>query len=328
METAGYFGDGSAATNAELWYPSGVAVDTTGDFFIAEYGNNRVRKVGTNGIITTVVGNGSYGYSGDGGVATNAELNGPVGVAVDTGGNLFIADYFNYRIRKVGTNGIITTVAGNGTYGYSGDGGVATNAELSVPGDVALDSLGNLFVADIVNNRIREVGTNGIITTVAGNGTQGYSGDGFAATNAGLSNPSGVAVDTGGNLFIADSGDNRIRKVALPSPTLVLNDVGLGNAGAYDVVVFSQYGSVTSSVVNVIVELPSLILSTPQLASGETNFTFLISGPVGRNFVLQVSTNLLNWNPVSTSSIPITGFVNVSNIIGTLNCDFYRAYLK
>ena len=134
--------------------------------------------------------------------------------------------------------------------GYSGDGGAATNAELDYPSDVAVDATGNLFIADPYNNRIRKVGTNGIITTVAGNGTNGYSGDGGAATNAELNDPYGVAVDATGNLFIADSDNDRIRKVVFPGPTLVLNNVGLGNAGAYDVVVSSPYGSVTSSVVN------------------------------------------------------------------------------
>ena len=170
--TDGYSGDGGAATNAELnrsllawrWTPPATCS-------LRMTYNKRIRKVGTNGIITTVAGNGTQGYSGDGGAATNAELNYPAGVAVDATGNLFIADSINNRIRKVGTNGIITTVAGNGTAGYSGDGGAATNAELNDPSGVAVDATGNLFIADDDNNRIRKVGTNGIITTVAGNGT-------------------------------------------------------------------------------------------------------------------------------------------------------------
>src|SRR5208282_1432049 len=226
--TAGYSGDGGAATNAKLYWPSGVAVDATGNLFIADYVNNRVREVGANGIITTVAGGGSNGL-GDGGAATNAELYYPAGVAVDATGSLFIADEGSQRIRKVGSNGIITTVAGNGTQGYSGDGGAATNAELYLPTGVAVDASGNLFIVDSGNNVIRKVGTNGIIATVAGNGTGGYSGDGGAATTAELSFPKGVAVDATGNLFIADYYNNRIRKVvnlAIPGPTLALNDVG------------------------------------------------------------------------------------------------------
>ena len=164
-------GDGSAATNASLGSPYGVAVDASGNLFIADIGNQRIREVSTNGIITTVAGNGAYGYSGDGGAATNASLGYPDGVAVDASGNLFIADNLNSSIRKVSTNGVITTVAGNGTYGYSGDGGAATNANLHFPSGVAVDASGNLFIADSFNHRIRRVSTNGIITTVAGGGS-------------------------------------------------------------------------------------------------------------------------------------------------------------
>ena len=330
----GYSGDGGVATNAKLNYPFDVAVDTTGNLFIADNDNERIRKVGTNGIITTVAGNGAGGYSGDGGAATNAKLNSPFGVAVDTTGNLFIADRYNQCIRKVGTNGIINTVAGNGygagTYygNYSGDGGAATNAELNDPSGVAVDTTGNLFIADEGNNRIRKVGTNGIIATVAGNGTSGYYGDGGAATNAELNYPIDVAVDTTGNLFIVDAFNNRIRKGVFQGPTMVLNDVGFGNAGAYDVVVSSLYGSVTSSVVNLTVTLPPVILSTPQITVGNTNFTFLLSGPAGSNYVLQVSTNLSNWSPVSTSTIPVSGSVNLSNAISGYNRRFYRVHLQ
>jgi hypothetical protein len=236
----GYSGDGGSATNAELTSTGGVTVDSAGNLFIGDYGNNRIREVGTNGIITSVAGTNAYGYSGDGGPAINGELWYPMGVAVDSVGNLFIADYYNNRIREVGTNGIITTVAGNGVSGYSGDGGAATNAELRNPSGVAVDSIGDLFIADEYNNRIREVDTNGIIATVAGNGGGGYSGDGGYATCAALSWPSGVAVDSLGNLFIADSENNRIRKVTEPSdPTLLLNNVNASNAGSYSVVVSS-----------------------------------------------------------------------------------------
>ena len=214
--THAYSGDGGAATDASLNAPSSVAVDASDNQFIADYSNNRIRKVSTNGIITTVAGNGVRAYSGDGGVATAASLSMPFGVAVDLSGNLFIADRNNARIRKVDTNGIITTVAGGGmpTYPNIGDGGAATNASLNNPQDVAVDVSGNLFIADANDFRIREVNTNGIITTVAGNGTNGYSGDNGAATNASLKIPSGVAVDASGNLFIADFANNCVRQVS------------------------------------------------------------------------------------------------------------------
>jgi hypothetical protein len=281
--------------------------------------------VGTNGIITTVAGNGDVGYGGDGGAATNAELYNPYGVAVDATGNLFIADLFNQRVRTVGTNGIITLAAGNGREGYSGDGDVATNAELSYPSGVAVDATGNFFIADSVNNRIREVRTNGIITTVAGNGTSGYSGDNGVATNAELSVPMGVGVDATGNLFLADTANMRIRKVVIQGAALVLNDVGFGNAGAYDVVVSSPYGSITSSVVNLTI---GIILSAPQMSVGNTNFTFLLSGSAGSNCVLQVSTDLLSWSSVSTSTMPVSGSMNLTNPISGYNRQFYRVFMQ
>jgi sugar lactone lactonase YvrE len=274
--TAGYSGDGGAATSAELRYPSGVAVDAGGNLFVADEENNMIRKIDTNGIIATVAGNGTQGYSGDGGAASEAELFLPYGVALDATGNLFIADLYNQRIRKVGINGIISTVAGNGTNGYAGDGGAATNAELYYPLDVALDATGNLYIADYYNNRIREVGINGIITTAAGNGTYAYSGDGGPATNAELSEPFGVAVDAAGNLLVADTYNERIRKVVFQGLSLALNNVGISNAGAYDVVVSSPYGSVTSSVLNLTIQTPlqvttvSLPIGTDGVAYNQT----------------------------------------------------------
>jgi uncharacterized protein (TIGR03437 family) len=210
-----YSGDGGPATSAELNLPSGVAVDGAGNLYIADMGNNRIRKVSPAGIITTVAGNGTDVYSGDGGPATSAELSLPQGVAVDAAGNLFIADTRNLRIRKVSAAGTITTVAGNGSYGSSGDGGPATSATLNLPQGIAVDGAGNLFIADTVNNRIRKVNAAGTITTVAGNGSYGYAGDGSAATSAELGGPEGAAVDSTGNLLIADSYNARLRKVAL-----------------------------------------------------------------------------------------------------------------
>ncbi len=212
-------GNGQAATNAFLNSPAGVAADAAGNVYIADTGNNMVRKVGTNGIISAFAGSGTGGFSGDGGVATNARIHLPGGVAVDAAGNVYIADTYNNRIRKVSTNGIITTVAGssNTPNGLIGDGGQATNATLSFPRGVALDPSGNLYIADTGNERVRKVDANGIITTVAGNGTTGTIGnvgDGNAATRASLSSPAAVAFDSAGNLYIADSGDNLIREVS------------------------------------------------------------------------------------------------------------------
>src|SRR5712691_406863 len=177
-------GDGGPATNASLFAPSGLALDTEGNIFIAEWFGSRVRRVdATTHIITTVAGGGN---GDDGGQATNAALASAYGLALDTSGNLLIADVSHHRIRRVdATNGIITTVAGNGTSGFSGDGGLATSASLSFPVDVVLDSAGNLFIADQGNRRVRRVDTaTRTITTLAGNGSAGFSGDGGQATNA------------------------------------------------------------------------------------------------------------------------------------------------
>jgi len=209
----GYSGDGGPATSAELG-PIGVAIDAAGNIYIADT-NNLIRKVDTSGIITTVAGNGSYSFSGDGGPATSAALGNPTGVAVDASGNLYIADTQNDRVRKVDNSGIITTVAGNGNYAsiYTGDGGPATSAMI-YPKGVAVDASGNLYIAETTDNRILKVDKSGIITTVAGySSTVGYGGDGGPATRAMLNYPLGVAVDTFGNLYIADTGNNCVRKV-------------------------------------------------------------------------------------------------------------------
>jgi sugar lactone lactonase YvrE len=209
--TEGYSGDNGPATSAQLRWVRGVAVDSAGNLYIADSGNDRIRKV-SGGVITTVAGNGTYGYSGDNGPATSARLRSPTGVAVDSAGNLYIADQSNSRIRKI-SNGVITTVAGSGTFGYSGDDGPATSAQLRFPTGVAVDSAGNIFIADSDNMRIRKV-SNGVITTVAGNGTFGHSGDNGPATSAQLAPPRGIAVDSAGNVFIADRDNFRIRKVS------------------------------------------------------------------------------------------------------------------
>ena len=217
----GYGGDAGPAAEARLWIPSGVAVDALGNLYIADTFNNRVRRVTPAGIIDTVAGTGEQGYGGDAGPATEARLDRPEDVAVDALGNLYIADSFNNRVRRVTPDGIIDTVAGTGTWAYGGDAGPAAGAHLSLPSGVAVDALGNLYIADSFNNRVRRVTLAGVIDTVAGTGEQGYGGDAGPAAEARLDSPSSVAVDALGNLYTADSSNNRVRWVG-PSTNLTL----------------------------------------------------------------------------------------------------------
>lgn len=229
--TAGFKGDGAAASAADLNAPLGVAVDSSGNIYIADTQNNVIRKVaGSN--ISTVAGNygASFGFGGDGGAPSGAIFNHPSSVALDSSGNLYIADYFNNRIRKVAGN-VIRTVAGTSSQNFSGDGGQAIFAAMNGPSGIALDSAGNLYIADSTNNRIRKVDTKGVITTVAGNGTPGFSGDAGPATKAQLNSPRGVAVDAAGNLFIADYLNNRIREVVNGTITTIAGTGRFGNGG-------------------------------------------------------------------------------------------------
>ncbi|MFK0296535.1 RICIN domain-containing protein [Streptomyces sp. NPDC090442] len=210
--TAGFGGDGGPATAARLSYPYGVAVDSTGTLYIAEAGNHRVRKVTADGKISTVAGNG-IGYSGDNGPATSAQLNLPHAVALNGAGDLYIADCRNHRVRRITTDGKISTVAGTGTAGFGGDGGPATAAQLNTPLGVVVDNTGTLYITDLGNHRVRKVTTDGKISTVAGAGTAGFAGDGGPATSAQLNVPYGLAVDCVDTLYIADFNNNRVRKV-------------------------------------------------------------------------------------------------------------------
>jgi uncharacterized protein (TIGR03437 family) len=206
-------GDGGPATAASLSDVSGVAVDPAGNLYIADDSNRRIRKVSPSGIITTIAGVGVQGFSGDGGPATAAMLGRAEALALDSAGNLYFADSVNQRIRKIDVNGVITSIAGTGVDGYTGDGGPATAAQLGFPIGVAVDSGGNVYIADGDNNRVRKVTPAGIISTVAGNGDGAFAGDGGPAIDASINIPSDVAVDAAGNLYIADAGNNRIRRV-------------------------------------------------------------------------------------------------------------------
>lgn len=228
----GYAGDGGLATAASLNFNQehgGVAISGTGNIYIADTKNNRIRKVDTNGIINTIAGTGIAGYSGDGGPAILANLSYPSDIEVDIYENIYFIDRNNsWRVRKIDVNGVISTLAGDGQAGYQGDGGLATSARLNYPTGVAVDRLGNIFIADTKNNRIREIDhSTGIITTIAGNGTQAFGGDGGPATAASINYPSDVGVDNKGNIYIPDNC--RIRKIN--SQGIINTIAGTGNCG-------------------------------------------------------------------------------------------------
>jgi sugar lactone lactonase YvrE len=241
-DTGGYEGDSGSAASAFLDLPSGLALDGTGNLYIADTGNSVIRKItAATGIISTVAGNGTAGFGGDASLATSGQLYKPQGVAVDASGNLYIADTDNQRIRRVdAATGIISTVAGNGAAGFGGDTLLATSSkdELNFPDALAFDSLGNLYIADLLNNRIRKVSSAGIMTTFAGTGGTGNTGDGGSALLAELDAPSGVAVDPAGNVYIADTQNNSIRKVS--SSTGDISAIVSGAVTYYDNGAFSS----------------------------------------------------------------------------------------
>lgn len=265
----GFSGDGAKANDALLYNPYATAIDKTGNVYIADYLNHRIRKIDTLGIITTIAGSGTLpGYAGDGAIATDALLNSPNGIAIDTLGNiyftelknncirklsadgiisthinnlanpsaicidknqnLFVADYLNHQIKKIDLLGNISVVVGIGTQGFSGDNALAINAQLNYPEGVAVDKVGNLYVSDTQNRRIRKITADGNITTLAGNGTAGFSGDGALATLAELKTPKGISCDTSGNIYFADADNNRIRKIdSNGNITTLLGEIGL-----------------------------------------------------------------------------------------------------
>jgi glucose/arabinose dehydrogenase len=208
-----YNGDGIPAIQATLAYPKGVTVAPDGSLYVGDANHHRVRRFVPGGTISTMAGTGTAGYSGDGGPATAAGLRFPRNIAFGPDGSFFVADDSNYAVRRVSPAGVITTVAGTGVAGYSGDGGSATSARLGEVRDVAVDSAGNIYIADEQNHRIRRVSTSGIITTFAGTGTSGFSGDGGAPQAARVAGPRGVEVTPAGDVLIADTGNHRIRRV-------------------------------------------------------------------------------------------------------------------
>ena len=207
----GFGGDGGQATDASINQPAGITVDALGNVYISDSRNNRIRKVNTAGIITTIAGNGIAGFYGDGGQATDAMINYPTYVKVDASGNVYFSDPFNSRLRKINSSGIISTIAGGGS--FTGDGIPATMASFYWLGEFAIDTSMNIYLVDETDEKVRKINASGIITTIAGNGVMGYSGDGEQATNATLNQPLGLAIDAYGSIFFSENSNNVIRKI-------------------------------------------------------------------------------------------------------------------
>jgi len=231
--TAGYNGDGILATAAQINIPSALAFDGNGDLYFTDRSNSRIRKITTStGIISTVAGTGIAGYNGDGIAATAAHLNNPNEVSFDASGNLYIADWFNNRVRKINAvTGIISTVAGTGTAGYNGDGIAATAAQINGPCGIIFDNAGNIYIAEYGGARVRKINiTTGVITTIAGTGTFGYNGDGIPATAAQLSGCAYIKFDIGENMFIGEGSNQRVREI-IKSTGLIRTIAGTGTSG-------------------------------------------------------------------------------------------------
>lgn len=329
--TEGYTGDTGQAASAEIAVPGGICMDGQGQLYLADTANDVIRKISPSGVINTIAGVGSAGYSGDNGVATNAQLNNPLDVAVDAAANVYIADSNNNAIRQIDVNngyistyigtgatsntlshpvavtvdsagnlyisdagnhriakyaaGVVTTYAGNGVDGYSGDGGPATAAEISNPQQLVFDAAGNLYFADSTNGRIRMVTPAGIITTIAGNGLPAYTGDGGLASVASFFVPEGVAVDPGGNVYVSDTQNNVIRELSPAYPGITTG--GVVNAASY----------------------------APQLAPGSLASIFVSNlPPVAATSGLPLSTNYKNVSlTVNGVNAPILGVYGSAN---------------
>jgi trimeric autotransporter adhesin len=221
-------GDGGAATSAALNSPGAIAFDAAGDLYVCEAGGANVRMIDTNGTITSPIGSSVVGFSGDGGSPSAAKLNSPRGVAIASDGTIYVADSGNNRIRAV-SGGVITTVAGTGVAGFAGDGGPATAAQLSQPRGLAVAPDGSLYVADAGNHVVRRISTNGTITTVAGTGTAGDSGDGGPATAAAMQSPFAVAFGAGGTFYVVDRDAHRVRRI---TGGVITTMAGTGTPGA------------------------------------------------------------------------------------------------
>ncbi len=303
--SGGYSGDGGMATDAYLNFPAGIFKDNHDNLYVVDRGNNCIRKVDVYGVITTIAGiGGSYGNSGDGGPATDAQLACPKGVFVDAFDNIFIADQCTNSIRKINAAGIISTIAGasDGSSGYSGDGGSAVSATLNYPTGIVGDALGNLYISDSYNHRVRKVDVSGIITTLAGNGSAGFSGDGGPASVASLNFPTGISLDRNGNIYLADEWNHRIRKINVHSS----NHSPIFNS-SNPITLCQDYGAFPISEQ----------LAVKDLDAGQTLTWSIVSGP--RHGTASVSysdaSNGFIVRPTGVTYTPATGYAGYDTMV-------------
>jgi trimeric autotransporter adhesin len=344
----GFSGDGGLATAAEFNDDVGILIDSLGNMYITDHDNERIRKVNSTGIITTIAGNGVAGYYGDGGPATAAEMNIPCFMAMDNSGNLFFADANNSVIRMINTSGIISTVIGNHIMGYSGDGGPAAAAELNAPEGIVFDKNGNIFIGDAENYVVRKVNTSGIISTIAGIHWRGYSGDGGPATAAELDQPCGITFDGSGNMYFADEINNVIRMVdgagiittvagngvrnySGDGGPATLAELDLVSAGAFDASGNLYLADEDNNVIREVIGLPN---SINQILAPSFQFS-IFPNPVNQTLNIK-----LNWQItglVILSIMDITGKVVLSQsmVTNTLQIDvsslspgMYFIYIK
>ena len=255
-------GDGGAALLASLYVPTAVAIDAAGLLYIADNGNHRIRRVGLDGIIQTIAGTGDPGYSGDGGPATQAQLSSPQGIAVDANGNVYFSDAATHTVRLIGTDGVITTLAGTGAPGFSGDGGPAAKALFNEPRGIALDPAGALYIADSMNHRLRRISKDGAVTTLAGTGEAGFSGDDGPAAKAACNEPSGVTIAPNGSIYLADLANARVRRISPDGRIFTVAGNGLSK--------FSGDGGLSTAAV----------LDSPQGIGASANGAILIADSV------------------------------------------------
>jgi len=292
--TLGFMGDGGPATACNLYKPTGIFMDATNVMYIADGYNQRLRKIDASGVISSIAGDGTFAFGGDGGSAMVAALHSPSGVCKDAAGNIYIADKDNNRIRKINTSGIISTIAGKDTMGYSGDGGPATVAKLNKPVGVKVDAAGNVYFVDLGNNKIRKVDAAGVITTIAGAGAAAFGGDGGPATAAQFNFPSDVALDAAGNIYIADQGNNRIRKIKMSSAE-VHSVVDQGQAlrlfpnpttGSFTLELPTRVNNATIT----ITDITGRTVDTRTLTTAETTISCTLDHPVAGMYFVKVCT--------------------------------------